>query len=61
MTILTDDDRFVLERAREVGPVLRASASDRDRLAGWTIDALVAVITRLDGQPAAPPAEVTHE
>lgn len=59
MSRLTDDDRFVLETARRVGADLRGKTSDRDRLAGWAIDALAAIITRLD--TPGPPEEAHHE
>lgn len=47
---LTDFERGLLASAAEVGPHLRASASNHDRLAGWLLSELAAVITRLDGQ-----------
>jgi hypothetical protein len=46
---LTEADLEVIGRARELGPVLRASGSDRDRLAGWLLKELVAICER---QPA---------
>jgi hypothetical protein len=49
---LTDTDRLlVLNRARELGPELRASTSDRDRLAGWLLAELIAIVERLADQP----------
>jgi hypothetical protein len=46
---LTDDDADLLKRARELGPSLRASTSDRDRLAGWIMAELVALAEKLAG------------
>ena len=57
---LTDDDRQLLEKAREIGPSLRASSGDRDRLAGWLLAELVALAEKLAEQLAgqlAGPAE----
>lgn len=34
-------------QAREIGPPLRASTVDRDRLAGWLLAELVALVERL--------------
>ena len=51
---LTDDDRQLLERAREIGPSLRAGSGDRDRLAGWLLAELVALAEHLAGQLAGP-------
>lgn len=45
---LTDSDREAIERARELGPVLRASDNDRDRLAGWLLKSLADLAERLD-------------
>jgi hypothetical protein len=47
---LTEDDRQLITRAREVGPALRASTSDRDRLAGWLLKELADLAERLAGQ-----------
>ena len=47
---LTDRDRELIARAREVGPGLRASNSDRDRLAGWLLAEMASAIERLAGQ-----------
>jgi hypothetical protein len=47
MTRLTDYDREVIARARELGPVLRASSGDRDRLAGWLLAELAGLAERL--------------
>lgn len=44
---LTDTDRDMIAKARELGPVLRASSGDRDRLAGWLLAELVAIVGRL--------------
>ncbi len=50
---LADTDRELIARAREVGPALRASNGDRDRLAGWLLAGLADLAERLagDGQP----------
>jgi hypothetical protein len=45
---LTDDDRDMITRARALGPALRASSSDRDRLAGWLLKELADLAERLD-------------
>lgn len=37
-------------RAREIGPALRASTSDRDRLAGWLLEELAGLAERLTAQ-----------
>ena len=47
---LTDADRELIARARELGPALRASTSDRDRLAGWLLKDLVALAEKLAEQ-----------
>jgi Ni,Fe-hydrogenase III large subunit len=44
---LSESDREAIERARELGPVLRASGSDRDRLAGWLLKTLADLAERL--------------
>jgi hypothetical protein len=49
---LTDTDRELISRAREVGPALRASSSDRDRLAGWLLAELADLAERLDTKAA---------
>jgi len=46
---LTDTDRQIIAQAREVGPALRASTSDRDRLAGWLLKELADLAERLAG------------
>jgi len=50
MANLTETDRDVIARAREVGPALRASNNDRDRLAGWLLAELADLAERLAGQ-----------
>ena len=50
MTTLTETDRDLITRAREVGPALRDSSSDRDRLAGWLLAELADLAERLAGQ-----------
>ena len=52
MTALTEADKLVISQAREVGPALRASSNDRDRLAGWLLAELVKITERLAGQEA---------
>ena len=47
---LTDTDRQLVTQAREIGPELRASTSDRDRLAGWLLKELADLAERLAGQ-----------
>jgi hypothetical protein len=49
VTALTDTDRLAITRAGKLGPALRASSGNRDRLAGWLLAELVAIIERLDG------------
>jgi hypothetical protein len=49
---LSDDDRQIVARAAQLGPALRASSSDRDRLAGWLLAEMAAIIERLDVPPA---------
>lgn len=51
MTELAQADRDLIDRARELGPALRASNSDRDRLAGWLLAELANLAERLAGQP----------
>jgi hypothetical protein len=34
---LTEMDKLIIRHARDLGPELRAAASDRDRLAGWLL------------------------
>lgn len=50
MANLTETDRDLITQAREVGPALRASNSDRDRLAGWLLAELANLAERLAGQ-----------
>ena len=45
---LTDDDRQLIAQLREAGAVLRARASDFDRLTGWQIGELADLAERLD-------------
>jgi hypothetical protein len=45
--VLTEHDKSVIARAREVGPALRASTSDHDRLAGWLLAELADLAERL--------------
>lgn len=47
---LTQQDLDNIARAREVGPALRASTSDRDRLAGWLLKELADLAERLAGE-----------
>jgi hypothetical protein len=54
VTGLTNDDRQLIARAREIGPVLRASAGDRDRLAGWLLAELADLAERLGGEAGTP-------
>ncbi len=44
---LTESDWQLVARAREIGPALRASSSDRDRLAGWLLAGLADLAERL--------------
>jgi len=46
---LTDTDRQIIAQARELGPALRASTGDRDRLAGWLLKELADLAERLAG------------
>ena len=46
---LTDADRELIARARDLGPGLRASTGDRDRLAGWLLKDLADLAERLAG------------
>ena len=46
---MTDDERDLIARARELGPALRASTGDRDRLAGWLLKELADLAERLGG------------
>lgn len=57
MSQLGESDRLMLARAAEIGPALRAGGSDRDRLAGWLLHELAAIIARLDAarETGAPP------
>jgi hypothetical protein len=48
-TGLTGDERQLIAKAREIGPVLRASAGDRDRLAGWLLAEVADLAERLGG------------
>lgn len=52
---LTEADLHLIDRAREVGPALRASTSDRDRLAGWLLKELADLAERLAAAPAPRP------
>jgi len=63
MSRLTDDDRQLLERARELGPALRASTGDRDRLAGWLLAEMVALAEQLAGpaEAKAPPDSMCED
>jgi hypothetical protein len=55
VTALTDTDRLAITRAGKLGPALRASSGNRDRLAGWLLAELVGIIERLDsGEGQAP-------
>lgn len=47
---LSDSDQHVIAEARRLGPGLRASTSDRDRLAGWLLAELVTLAERLAAQ-----------
>jgi hypothetical protein len=47
---LTDADRDAIAEARRLGPELRASTSDRDRLAGWLLKELADLAERLAAQ-----------
>jgi hypothetical protein len=58
---LTEDDRQLIARAREVGPALRASTGDRDRLAGWLLKELADLAERLGNEPYDPCGEVIRE
>ena len=60
---LTDDDRQLLEKARELGPALRASTGDRDRLAGWLLAEMVALAEQLAGpaEAKAPPDSMCED
>ena len=49
VTSLTGDDRALIARAHDIGPGLRASGSDRDRLAGWLLAELAGLAERLGG------------
>src|SRR5690242_12563201 len=48
---LTESDRELIRQAREVGPALRASTGDRDRLAGWLLKELADLAERLGDDP----------
>lgn len=50
MATLTPADLDLIARARELGPSLRASSGDRDRLAGWLLKELADLAERLGGQ-----------
>lgn len=45
---LSESDRQLIARARELGPVLRARNGDQDRLAGWLLGELTDLAERLD-------------
>ena len=45
---LTDTDRDNIAEARRIGPLLRASSGDRDKLAGWLLAELADLAERLD-------------
>ena len=51
-TCLTEDDLRLIDQARQIGPGLRASAGDHDRLTGWLLKALADRLEQL-GTPAA--------
>jgi hypothetical protein len=44
---LTDDERDLIDRARELGPALRARTGDADRLAGWMLAELATLAEKL--------------
>jgi hypothetical protein len=46
---LTDSDRQLIGQARELGPALRASTDDKQRLAGWLLKELADLAERLAG------------
>jgi hypothetical protein len=56
---LTDHDRELIARAREIGPALRANKGDAERLGGWLLAELADLAERLTagecfcGHPAA--------
>ena len=45
---LTDTDRDIIAEARRIGPLLRASDGDDNRLAGWLLAELADLAERLD-------------
>ena len=47
---LTDTDRDHIAEARRIGPDMRVSVSDRDRLAGWLLAELADLAERLDAR-----------
>jgi hypothetical protein len=49
MTNLTDHERDLITRAREVGPALRSGSTDRERLAGWLLAELADLAERTAG------------
>ena len=49
MIALTEHDRQLIDRSRDLGPALRASTGDRDRLAGWLLAGLADLAERLGG------------
>jgi hypothetical protein len=46
-TSLASDQAALIARARELGPALRASSGDRDRLAGWLLAELADLAEQL--------------
>jgi hypothetical protein len=58
---LNQQDLDNIARAREVGPALRASTGDRDRLAGWLLAELADLAERLAGEPYDPCGEFIRE
>ena len=44
---MSESDRDLIKQAREIGPALRSSNSDRDRLAGWLLSELADLAERL--------------
>ena len=56
---LTDNDRQLIARAREVGPALRAKTSDEDRLAGWLLKELADLAERQAAEQFRPGQPIT--
>ena len=48
MSGLTDHDRFIIDRARQVAPALRGSTSVREQLAAQLLAELADLAERLD-------------